>query len=94
MHYWIDPGLEKTICVDGSILFRIPIDEKMVIKNPAPCKKDTHAEIRRWYQTFQETVMQHRVHVHPIWLFRKNHGGKWGFTLETAQMMMFRLRCV
>jgi len=81
MHYWIDPGLEKTICGDGTIFFHIPIDEKMVMKNPAPCKKDTHAAIRRWYQTFQETLMQHGVYVHPLWLFRKNHGGEWGFTI-------------
>jgi len=79
MHCWIDPGLEKTICADGTIFFHIPIDEKMVMKNPAPCKKDTHASIRRWYQTFQETLMQYGVYVHPLWLFRKNHGGEWGF---------------
>jgi len=36
MHYWIDPGLEKTICADGSIFFHILIDEKLVTKNPVP----------------------------------------------------------
>jgi len=81
MHYWIDPGLEKTICGDGTIFFHIPIDEKMVMKNPVPCKKDTHAAIRRWYQTFQETLMQYGVYVHPLWLFRKNHGDECGFTI-------------
>jgi len=81
MHYWIDPGLEKTICADGTVFFHVPIDEKLVMKNPIPCKKDTHASIRRWYQTFQETLMQHGVYVHPLWLFRKNHGGEWGFTV-------------
>jgi len=74
MHYWIDPGLEKTICADRTIFFHIPIDEKMVMKYPIPCKKDTHASIRCWYQTFQETLMQYGVYVHPVWLFRKNHG--------------------
>jgi len=81
MHYWIDPGLEKTICADGTIFFHIPIDKKMVMKNPVPCKKDTHAAIRHWHQTFQETLMQYGVYVHPLWLFRKNHGGEWGFTV-------------
>jgi len=81
MHYWIDPALEKTVCADGTIFFHIPIDEKMVMKNPAPCKKDTHAAIRRWYQTFQETLMQHEACVHLLWLLKKNHGGKWGFTI-------------
>jgi len=59
MHYWINPGLEKTICADGTIFFHIPIDKNMVMKNPVPCKKDAQAAIRRWYQTFEETLMQH-----------------------------------
>jgi len=66
MHCWIDPALEKTVCGDGTIFFHIPIDEKMVLKNPVPCRKDTHAAIHRWCQTFQETLMQHGVHVHPL----------------------------
>jgi len=81
MYYWIDSGPEKTICADGTIFFHIPIDEKMVMKNPVPCKKDTHALICHWYQTFQETLMQHAVYVHPRWLFRKNHDGEWGFAV-------------
>ena len=75
------PGLEKTICADGTIFFHIPIDEKMVMKNPIPCKKDTHASIHRWYHTFQETLMQYGVYIHPLWLFRKNHGSEWGFSV-------------
>jgi len=81
MHYWIHPALEKTICADGTIFFHIPIDEKMVMKNPAPCRKDAHAAIRHWYQTFQETLMQCGAYVHPLLLFRKNHGGECGFTV-------------
>jgi len=81
LHYWIDPAMEKTICADGTIFFHIPIDEKMVMKNPIPCKKDTYASIRRWYQTFQETLMQYGVYVHPLWLFRRNHGSEWGFSV-------------
>ena len=88
MHYWIDPGLEKTICADCTIFFHIPIDKKMATKNPVPCKKDTHAAICRWYQTFQETLMQCGVYVHLLWLFRKNHGGEWVLLLETLQMMI------
>jgi len=49
MHSWIDPPMEKTMCADGTIFFHIPIDEKMVMKNPVPCKKDTYASICRWY---------------------------------------------
>ena len=81
MHDWIDTAMEKTVLGDGTVFFHAPVDEKMVMKNPAPCKKDTHAAIRRWHQTFQETLMQHGVYVHPLWLFGKNHGGEWGFTV-------------
>jgi len=81
MHCWIDAAMEKTVLADSTNFFHIPIDEKIAMKNPAPCKKDTHAAIRRWYQTFQEILMQHGVYVHPLWLFKKNHGGEWGFTI-------------
>jgi len=84
MHFWIDPGLEKTMCADGNIFFHVRIDETIVMKNPVPCEKDTHAAIRRWYQTFQKSMMQHGAHVHPLWLFRKNHGGEWGFAMGDA----------
>jgi hypothetical protein len=86
MHYWIDPAMEMTVYGDGSVFFHVPIDEKLVMKNPVPCKKDTHAGIRRWYQTFQETMMQYGVYVHPLWLFRKNHGGEWGFTIGNTNL--------
>jgi len=71
LHHWIDPGLEKTTCGDGSFFFHVPIDEKLVMKNSAPCKNDSHAAVRRWCQTFQETMMQHGAYVHPIWLFAR-----------------------
>jgi len=70
LHCWINPGLEKTMCGDGSFFLHVPIDEKLVMKNPAPCKKDSHAAVRRWHQTFQETMMQHGACIHPIWLFQ------------------------
>jgi len=76
VHHWIDAGLEKMVCGDGTVFFHMPVDEKMVMKNPLPCRKDAHAAIRRWCQTFQETLMQCGVCVHPLWLFRKNHGGE------------------
>jgi len=85
VHHWIDAGLEKTICCDGTIFFHVPVDERMVMKNPVPCRKDTHAAICRWHQTFQETLMQHGVYVHPLWLFKKNHGGEWGFIIGDSR---------
>jgi len=58
MHYWIDPGLEKTTCGDGTIFFHVPIDEKMVMKNPVPCKKDTHGGLL--LETLQTMIFQLR----------------------------------
>jgi len=52
MHHWIDAAMEKTVCANGTVFFHMPVEEKMVMKNPVPCKKDTHAAIRRWHQTF------------------------------------------
>jgi len=81
----VDPSLEKTVLADGTIFFHISIDEKMYMKNPVPCQKDAFASIRRWYNTFQETSMQYGIFVFPLWLFRKHHGGEWGFSVgDTA----------
>jgi len=27
VHYWIDAGMEKTVCGDGTVFFHVPIDE-------------------------------------------------------------------
>jgi len=65
--------LDMTIFADGTVLFHVPVDEKVVLKNPVPCRKDTHAGIRRWHNTFGESLHNLGVHVHLFWLFRKNH---------------------
>jgi len=51
MHCWINPGLEKTTCASGSVFFHIPIDEKLVMKNPV-LKLSQHVVQRRgrWLQ--------------------------------------------
>jgi len=69
LRHWLDPAVEKTVLADGTVFFHITIDEKMYMKNPVPCQKDTHASIRRWYNTFQETSMQYGIFVLPLWLF-------------------------
>jgi hypothetical protein len=73
--------MEKTVLADGTIFFNGTIDDKLVLKNPIPCMDPTHAGIRRWYDTFGETMRSHGVFVLPFWLFRKNHGREWGFTI-------------
>jgi len=86
MRYWSSGQLDMTIFADGTVLFHVPIDEKVVLKNLVPCKKDTHAGIRRWYDTISEYLRNLGVYVHPFWLFRKNHGGDWGFSIGDTMM--------
>jgi len=49
-------SLDKTTFADGTVLFHVPIDEKVVLKNPVPCRKDPHVSIRRWYEAFGESM--------------------------------------
>jgi len=86
MSYWSGGQLDMTIFADGTVLFHVPIDEKVVLKNPVPCRKDTHAGIHRWHDTFSKHLRNLGVHVHPFWLFRKNHGGDWGFSIGDTMM--------
>lgn len=76
-----DGSLDKTIFANGTVYFHVPIDEKVILKNLVPCKKDTHSAIRRWCNTFGESVLNHAVFVLPFWLSCKKHGGDWGFSI-------------
>ena len=81
LRYWLDKDLDKVILADGTCFFYTQVDEKLVLKSPVICKKDNHSSLRRWYETFGETMRGHGVFILPFWLFRKNHGGEWGFTI-------------
>ena len=78
--YHLD-GTERLILLDGS-LFVIQADynEKGLLRDPVICKDDTHQGIRAWYNTFQRHAMDHGFYVHPLYCFRKDHGGERGFT--------------
>ena len=81
MRYWMDNGMDKVILADGTLFFFATVDEKTITKNPVRCTKDNHSSLRRWYDTFAENCRNHGLFVLPFWLFRKNHGGDWGFTI-------------
>jgi hypothetical protein len=78
--YHLD-GTERLMLLDGS-LFVIQADynEKGLLRDPVICKDDTHQGIRAWYNTFQRHAMDHGFYVHPLYCFRKDHGGERGFT--------------
>ena len=56
------------------------INEKDVLKNPMTCKDDTPSGVHQWYEVFVSHVMGHHVYAHPLWCYKKDHGGHWGFT--------------
>ena len=79
-YYWSD-NKEKVVLADGTLFFYQAIDERSVMKHPILCEKDTHVHVRKWYEMFTEHLHQHGIYVHPLWLFKKDHGGEWGFTI-------------
>jgi len=49
-------------------------------------KTPIDAAIRRWHETFGESVRNHGVFALPFWLFRKNHEGDWDFSIGDTMM--------
>jgi hypothetical protein len=80
--YYAD-GTRRLILADGTLYLipEGPLDEKNLMRNPVACKNDTYYGIRTWYHTFASHCMDHGFYVHPLWSFRKNHGGVKGFTI-------------
>ena len=72
---------DKIICADGT-LYLIPTEtnEKGLRRDPVLCRDDTLAGIRNWYVPFQQHLFDNGYYCHPLWCFRRDHGGEWGFT--------------
>jgi hypothetical protein len=70
------------VLADGTVYVapNVQINEKDVLKNPVTCKDDTPSGVHQWYEVFVNHVMGHRVYAHPLWCYKKDHGGHWGFT--------------
>lgn len=81
MRYWMDSNMDKVVLADGTLFFFSVVDEKAIAKNPIRCTQDNHSSLRQWYETFGENCRNHGLFVLPFWLFRKDHGGDWGFTI-------------
>lgn len=71
---------DKIILSDGTLFLCQEPNEKDLLKNPVVCSNDTHAGIRRWYDSFVKHLHGHGFYAHPLWCFRADHGGARGFT--------------
>ena len=71
---------QRLILRDGTLfLMDQPLDEKGLLRDPVVCTDDSLAGIRAWYNTLVRHAIDHGVYVHPLYLFRKDQGGPWGF---------------
>ena len=68
------------VLADGTLHIKRPLDEKGATRNPPKCKDDSFAGIRRWYTFLASYLANYGIYIHPLWCFRPDHGGKWGFT--------------
>ena len=79
--YHLD-GTQRLFLPDGSLfLISNAPSEKGLLRDPILCKDATHQGVRQWYETFTRHATDHGFYVHPIWCFRKDHGGTRGFTV-------------
>lgn len=77
--YYLD-GNDHLIVADGTLFTRREFDEKTIFREFIPCVDDTYAGIRKWYQMFSVHLHNHGYYVHPLWCYRKDVSGLWGFT--------------
>ena len=71
---------QRLILRDGTLfLMDQGRDENGLLRDPPVCKSDTPAATRAWYNSLQRHAIYHGIYVHPLYLFRKNYGGFWGF---------------
>ena len=82
-HYLVGTPQKYVILNDGTLFVMLSsneLKEKELFWSPVPCTSDMHSGIHVWYKTFGSTCHDYGYYVHPIWLFRKDIGGHWGFT--------------
>ena len=71
----------QLILADGKLcLPDVTPNEKAMVKCDVHCTSATHAGLRSWHKDFQQFCHDHGYYAHPLWCFRQDHGGEWGFT--------------
>lgn len=68
------------ILADGTIYFIRDPNIKEYMRTECTCLSDKPSAIRSWYNLFAQTSNEYGFYIHPLWCFRKDHGGNWGFT--------------
>jgi hypothetical protein len=78
------------VLADGMVYVApdVQLNEKDVLKNPMTCKDDSPSGVQQWYEVFVNHVMAHCVYAHPLWCYKKDHGGHWGFTAGMILLMI------
>ena len=78
-HRYAEDG-QRLILRDGTLfLMDQGLDEKGLLREPIVCDSDSPVAIRTWYKSLQRHAIDHGIYVHPLYLFRKGHGGHSGF---------------
>ena len=71
---------QRLILRDGTLfLMDQGLDEKGLLCEPVVCNSDSPVAVRSWYTSLQRHPIDHGVYVHPLYLFRRGHGGSSGF---------------
>ncbi len=51
-----------------------------MLRDPVTCTNDSYHGVCQWYQMFARHLHDNGYYAHPLWSFRKDKGGYWGFT--------------
>ena len=74
-------GTDKIVLSDGTVfIIQDTLCEKGHLECTCPCEDNTHAGVRAWCNEFVQISHDCGCHMHPLWSFRKDHGGPRGFT--------------
>jgi hypothetical protein len=81
-NFYHEEGTDTIILADGSYFMVQTPNEKEFVKASISCEDDTHAGVRSWYENFVKACHDYGFYAHPLWCFRKDHGGDQGFSIR------------
>jgi hypothetical protein len=80
-NFYHEEGVDTLILADGSYFMIQDPNEKEFMRASVNCEDDTHAGIRSWYENFVKACHDYGFYAHPLWCFRRDHGGDRGFSI-------------
>lgn len=72
---------DKIILADGTLFVLQELNTKGLLRAQVQCSDTTPQGIRAWYNIFSQACFDHGFYCHPLWCYRKDHGGQHGFTI-------------